>query len=407
MGGPLSDTANRIGRAGSSGEVEPFVGQQVQEVLGFEGGLEDDLDLGCGLFDGHEGVDPLARHHVNDGEHDPLRTGEVGGVVDPDPVRDPFEPVGPRPLLRTHPGRLVGQDEALSCENTPERGRRDPHEVLVGATVSELAMGPVHRSPLLRDLEDHVDLGGQHRVHRAAARRSVHQAAQLALAGPPAVDPVIGDLPQRAHPALRHPVGDGVVDGLEDQLLDLGGDSRRERTVQPQPDFPRITANSIAWDLIASVSWPISALAASSSQLRSLAGRPGVRASAANAASFTVRRIPITVETSTPHLRAASAWVTSPAVTAKNTSHFVSADSFFGPLRVFDSVTACSSQKIRGDNQPWVISRGTLRVEVRRKPSGLSVPSVGTESRSGRLMVTRVSGTDGQWGQPSIIAMPS
>ena len=68
-------------RAVVEGEVEPFVGQQVQEVLGFEGGLEDDLDLGCGLFDGHEGVDPLARHHVNDGEHDPLRTGEVGGVV--------------------------------------------------------------------------------------------------------------------------------------------------------------------------------------------------------------------------------------------------------------------------------------------------------------------------------------
>ncbi len=35
---------------------------------------------------------------------------------------------------------------------------------------------------------------------------------------------------------------------------------------QPHPAFPRATASSMAWALMASVSWPISALAASSAQ---------------------------------------------------------------------------------------------------------------------------------------------
>ena len=80
----------------------------------------------------------------------------------------------------------------------------------------------------------------------------------------------------------------------------------------------------MAWALIASVSWAISERAASSAQSRSLAGRPGFAASAANAASFTVRRMPITVDTSTIHLRAASAWVISPEVIFKKISHLVS-----------------------------------------------------------------------------------
>jgi hypothetical protein len=73
------------------------------------------------------------------------------------------------------------------------------------------------------------------------------------------VDPIVGHLPQRAHPGLTEAVSDSIIDRLEDQLLDLGGDSRRERSAQPQPDFPRITASSIAWALTASVNAPISA----------------------------------------------------------------------------------------------------------------------------------------------------
>jgi hypothetical protein len=43
--------------------------------------------------------------------------------------------------------------------------------------------------------------------------------------------------------------------------------------------------------------------------------------------------MPITVDTSTIHLRAASAWVISPAVICKNISHLVSALKIFGRAR--------------------------------------------------------------------------
>lgn len=126
---------------------------------------------------------------------------------------------------------------------------------------------------------------------------------------------------------MGEPVSDRPIDGLEDQFFDLGGDPRRNRADQSQPAFPRTTASSIACAVIADVNWPISVRAGSNSQFRSDCWRPGLRAAnAANAASFAVRRIPITVDTSTCHLRATSDWVISPDVTFKNTSHFVSGD---------------------------------------------------------------------------------
>jgi hypothetical protein len=107
--------------------------------------------------------------------------------------------------------------------------------------VGQLGVGPVDRPPPLGDIEDGVDLLGQDAMHRVAARRPVHQRPGASAPGPPPVHPVIGHLPQRAHARVREPVCDGVVDGLEDQLVDLGGDPRRERSAQPQPDFPRLT----------------------------------------------------------------------------------------------------------------------------------------------------------------------
>jgi transposase-like protein len=89
----------------------------------------------------------------------------------------------------------------------------------------------------------------------------------------------------------------------------------------------------------------------------------------ANAASLTVRRIPITVDTSTCQLRAATPWPTSPAVTRKKISHFVSADRFFGrrrPLR--DSGMNCSPRITQEDSQYWVIFHPDLCGEVRGKP---------------------------------------
>ena len=120
--------------------------------------------------------------------------------------------------------------------------------------MGELAVRPVDRSPLLSDSEDLRDFVAQHRMHRRAARGEILERAQLASAGPPAVHPVVGDLPHTGGPRVPEPGGNGVVDGGEDQLFGLGGDSRRDRSVQSQPDFPRTMANSIAWTLIASVS---------------------------------------------------------------------------------------------------------------------------------------------------------
>ncbi len=120
--------------------------------------------------------------------------------------------------------------------------------------MGELAVRPVDRSPLLSDSEDLRDLVGQQGMHRRAARGEVLERAQLASAGPPAVHPALGDLPHTGGPCVPEPGGNGVVDGLADQLFGLGGDSRRDRSVQSQPDFPRTMANSIAWTLIASVS---------------------------------------------------------------------------------------------------------------------------------------------------------
>lgn len=117
--------------------------------------------------------------------------------------------------------------------------------------MGELAMRPIDGSPLLRDRQDGVDLGGDQTMHRVPTRGQIRQRAQITSAGPPTVHPVVGHLPQLARPAMREPARDRVIDDFEDQLFDLGGDPRRNRTRQPQADFPRTTASSIAWAVTA------------------------------------------------------------------------------------------------------------------------------------------------------------
>ena len=127
-----------------------------------------------------------------------------------------------------------------------------------------------------------------------------------------AYNTLITDAQQRARPPVRRPGAHRAVDQLQDLLLGLRGHPSGPRTAQTQPTFPRSTASSMAWALTASLNRSTSQRARSSSQLRSLAGRPRRAANAASAASFTARRMPMTVDTSTCCLRAASAW-SSPA----------------------------------------------------------------------------------------------
>ena len=95
--------------------------------------------------------------------------------------------------------------------------------------MGQLAVGAVDRPPLLGDGQDGFHLGGRQAVHGVAAGGLVHQSAHVSPPCPPAVHTVVGHAPQGARPAVAEPAGDGVVDGLEDMLLDLGGDPRRER----------------------------------------------------------------------------------------------------------------------------------------------------------------------------------
>jgi len=49
-------------------EVQPFGGDQLDEAFGAECSFEDHGDLGRGLLDQNEGVDPLAADEINDRE---------------------------------------------------------------------------------------------------------------------------------------------------------------------------------------------------------------------------------------------------------------------------------------------------------------------------------------------------
>ena len=172
---------------------------------------------------------------------------------------------------------------------------------------------------------------------------------------------------------------------------------RRARTVlRPLRDRPRcagrLSASSITWDLTASVNWLTSLWACSSSQLRSMARRPGRAAKAASAASLTVRRVPMTVDTSTLCLRAASAWVVSREVTSKKISHFASGDGTRGHRRAPFSLTDNSSQVRPRACQSWFNARHHLRVELRRRTTVRSGRSKDLEIIVLRLWVPKNMG---------------
>ena len=155
--------------------------------------------------------------------------------------------------------RLFAQHKPVSGQNTPKRRGGHPHRAHIATAIGELAVRPADRSPLLGDSEDLRDFAGRHRMHRRAARSEVAERAQLAPAGPPAMHPVVADLRYTGGPCVPEPGRDRAADGVADLLFDLGGDSRGDRPVQSQPDFPPTIANSTAWTLTASVSRPISA----------------------------------------------------------------------------------------------------------------------------------------------------
>jgi hypothetical protein len=95
--------------------------------------------------------------------------------------------------------------------------------------MGQLAMGAIHGGPAFGDVEDRGHLVGRQRMHRVPTRRAVDQRGGVAPPRPPAMHPRVRHLPQRARPGVGEPGGHGIVDGLQDGFLHLGGDPRRHR----------------------------------------------------------------------------------------------------------------------------------------------------------------------------------
>ena len=203
--------------------------------------------------------------------------------------------------------------------------------------MGQLAMRAVHGTPALGDVEDHGHLLGQQRMHRMPARRLVDSGCRCrgavpASGAPGSQRPATTSTPSggRTRPRRRRRRSSG-------RLLDLGGDPRRHRPAQPQPDFPRTTASSIACALTASVNCadlrpgglelPIPLLARTTRLARQSRQRGVLDGAPDPDHGRYIHR----------HLRAASAWLISPAVTCRKISHFVSADSFVGRRRALST----------------------------------------------------------------------
>ncbi|HSO56027.1 MAG TPA: hypothetical protein VL330_25530, partial [Actinomycetes bacterium] len=130
--------------------------------------------------------------------------------------------------------------------------------------MGELAMGAVHLAPLLRQLQDLLDLLLQQAVDRATTGGPILKRASDSP-GLPAAHPPLGHLQHSAAALHGEPLGDGLVDQLQQRVLGGGCHARRDAADQPQRDFPRSKVSSIACSLTASPSRCISARAAASS----------------------------------------------------------------------------------------------------------------------------------------------
>ncbi len=86
----------------------------------------------------------------------------------------------------------------------------------------QLAVAAVHRAPVLHEVEDGLFLTGHQGVQRHPARGAVDQRADIMQTRPPTVHPIIRHAQQPRHPGVRRTGGDGIVDQLQDRLLDLG-----------------------------------------------------------------------------------------------------------------------------------------------------------------------------------------
>src|SRR3954471_18753487 len=176
----------------------------------------------------------------------------------------------------------------------------------------ELAVRAIDPAPLLDQVQDRLLLPDQQAMDRGADRRAVLERAGLAQPGTPAVRAHVGELQHAAGTQVRPARAGRRLDQAQQLELGLGAHAAGDRAEKPERCLPRSSASSIANSFKASDRRAFSARSSSISSCSADTGRPGLEAAnAASAPSLASRRSLITVETSTPHLRAASAWKSS------------------------------------------------------------------------------------------------
>jgi hypothetical protein len=230
--------------------------------------------------------------------------------------------------------------------------------------VRELAMRAVDRTPLLDQIEDRLLLPAKDPMHRVTDRPAILERARLLKLPAPAVHAHVLDLEHPARTRVRPPGRNGAVDEAHQLELGLRAHARRDRAEKPERCPPRCKVSSTANSFNASESRSFSTSAASSSARSGEGIRPSLdAANAASAASFASCRIRITVLTSTPHFRAASACVNCWEATSRNTSHFSSGDSCLRLRGLPFSIITSSWFGTRTASQDWREKQGQLYPE--------------------------------------------
>ena len=129
----LSRPAGSVGRVLFE-EFDSFGGDELCEALGGQGAVEDDPDLGGGLLDRYQRVDPAAADDVDDRERHPAGAREVGRVPAPGSCW------GPTQASRATAPEAPGPASAVRAESAPERPGR-------GAASTQTPTPGPHRSP--------------------------------------------------------------------------------------------------------------------------------------------------------------------------------------------------------------------------------------------------------------------
>lgn len=104
--------------------------------------------------------------------------------------------------------------------------------------MGQLPRAAVHYALALGHAQDCLHLGGQKGMP-GGRRVLVGQRAHRAHPGPPAVNPFIGDFPQRAHPSTHEPFGQPPRRRLEHQLIELRRGPAPGAARLAQATFPR------------------------------------------------------------------------------------------------------------------------------------------------------------------------